>query len=417
MPDSIAVAQQLYLSCSLGGFTLPNAFAARITAGLSRRFMEATIYCSGDPTGLDLTGAFDRELLIYGGAGGNGGANNRLRFRGQFKKPMRSLWPGVTQLIGKGQLYKAAITRNPNLLTIDPHTFQPGVIGTDFSNLGQGVSDQDMVRFFLDASGVQYDAGQIGGTGRLFGLQSFKFDQTGLPVGPFTWLARDTALSRIEAIDEVSIHESGEMTYRTVESLGGIISRFPTGGRPRGAFDVPQFTQGVDIFRADSDEGGTLELGNYAIVTGFDDGVGLGPQVTVLASSNDYQGSALIHAYGSGELSSPMLEYAFENSDVPPPASGYDIVARGRGMSTELAAEYVHAQVNRLTKRLSMTTPRDDYVGPGQTHGVLLPSLNLTEPLLVQDLTIEINMQAGSWLQTFEYLGGGGVDPGGSPVQ
>jgi hypothetical protein len=417
MPDSVAVAQRIYLATMLGGFQLPNAFAARISAGLSRRYMEATIYCSGDPVGLDLTAALDREVLIYCGAGGAGGSNNRLRFRGQFKKPMRSLWPGVTQLICKGRLYKAAITRNPNLLTIDPISFRPGVIGTDFSNNGQGAIDQDMVRFFLDASGVEYDAGQIGGTGRLFGTQSFRFDQTGLPTGPFTWLARDTALSRIEAIDEVSIHSSGEMAFRTVESLGGIIYRFPTGGRPRGAFDVPQFTQGVDIFRADSDEGGTLDLGNYAIVQGFDDGAGLGPQVSVLASSNDYQGSALIHAYGSGEMSNPMIEFSFENSDAPQPASGYDIVARGRGMSAELASRYVVTQVNRLTKHLSMSTPRDDYVGPGQTHGVLLPKINLTEPLVVQDLAIEVNVQAGSWLQTFEYLGGGGVDPGGSPLQ
>lgn len=417
MPDSVAVAQQLYLSCSLGGFTIPNAFAARISAGLSRRYMEATIYCAGDPTRFDLTGALDRELLITCGAGGGGGANNRLRFRGPFKKPMRSLWPGVTQLVAKGMLYRAAITRNPNLLTIDPLTFQPGVIGTDFSDNGQGVSDQDMVRFFLDASNVPYDAGQIGGTGRLFGIQSFQFSNTGLPTGPFTWQARDTALSRIEAIDEVSIHSSGTMAWRTVESLGGIIFRFPTGGRPRGAFDVPQFVQGVDIFRADSDEGGTLDLGNYAIATGWDDGGGLGPMITVLASSNDYQGSALLHAYGSGEMNNPMIEYSFEDLGTPPPTSGYDVVARSRGMSTELATQYVHAQVNRLTKRLRMSTPRDDYVGPGQTHGVLLPQMNLTEPLVVQDVTMEINVQAGSWLQTFDYLGGGGTDPGGSPSQ
>jgi hypothetical protein len=413
MPDSVGVAQQVWLQCSLGGLTLTNAFAARINASASRRYTTATMYLHGIPAYLgDLQTPLDREGLIYCGAGGGTGPNDQLRYRGRYKTYDTELWPNVAQLQFVGTLFDASRTFNPDLATPDPANSIPGKLATDLIEVtnawlgtpdADGASDEDMIRYLLTVSGVPFEDGNIGGTGRLFGTGVLvTTDATGQPTGPFIWPAGTSALSMIEQIDQVSVHADGERAFKTIESLAGVVYRVATGGRPREAFDVPQFTQGVDVKVAQGG-GSILNLGNYAIVVGYTPPGGL-PAFTELESSNAYQSSDRHYLPSEGQVNLQMIEFETEAE------------ADGNGMSTELYAQYVMGQINRVPKNLTLTTPRDDLIGPLQTHGVLLPALSLTEPMLCQEVTIAVNEQAGSWLQHLTEIAGGSESGSAPPL-
>lgn len=405
MPDSVAVSQQVWLSCSLGGLTLTNAFAARMNANAARRYMTATMFCSGLPRGVaSLQDAMDQEGLIFCGAGGGTGLHDQLRFRGTYKTYEGDLWPNVVQLIFVGRLFEATRTHNPRLELNDPLANTSGRSATDLiEDVGgsdaDGVTDEAMIRYLLTVSGVTFTEGDIQGTGRLFGTQDVSpTDAAGNPTGPFIWPAGVSAMTMIERIDQVSVHSDGERAFRTVESLTGRPYRVPTGGRPRGAFDVPQFTEGVDVKSA---TGGAsiLDLGNYAIVQGYAPPGGI-PVFSTLSAANQFQSGDRHYLAQDGEVTLPMIEFETEDE------------ADGRGMSTELYARFLMSQINRVPKHVSMVTPRDDLIGPLQTHGLLLPHIGITEPLWCQDVTLSVNEQRGSFLQSLQDLGGGGTDPG-----
>lgn len=286
------------------------------------------------------------------------GYNQVERFRGTLLQGDYLNNPQTVSLTARGPLHRVLKYRNPN-----PK-------GTNLIELTGGpATDEQIVQAVLNTAGIPYVF--IAGTGIVRGAVA--------PDG-FKWKYGESAMEYINRLDQASLG------YRLIESLDGGIYRTQVIGRPRGGDSDYLFTEGIDIYEGGQGQRSTYERYEAVTVSGFDYGDGLGPVSYTNGSANS------VFAF-----SSPMFE-SIDDSD-----------SRG-GLSCAAQADYLYQEVNREVVRLSgMSTPRDDLIGPGQTHVINSLLLGVQESLWVMGVSCEITIN--EFVQTMEYIGGG--SPGG----
>lgn len=392
-----SIVNQPFVTATLGGVNVGPILSARCSFGFDMRVCEASIVVPTDghgPFAWVIPGQRGSEkdpvTLIMGA----NLSTAMVCFTGALYEYDFTHWPGSLTLVCKGNLYRASEYENTLLG------------GTDMTNLGVGQTDQAMVMQALTTAGVSFSSGNIGGTGKLLGTLGPAKDlgPEGEFVGPFAWGGPsyygtgvgETALSFIERLDAIS------EGYRLFETAGGALYRFQIYGRPRSAADVPQFTEGIDIFRATGSRT-IIPTRNRALITGYDLGTGV-PMFLAIQESNPFQSAGEAH---TTSFSSGMIEKIHEN-DV-----GYTGATPGTGQSCEAVGNYFLNEFNREIVNLTMTTHRPDFIGPGQVHAVNAPHSGVSEPLWVQHVDKEVSRR-GVWTQTMTYVGGG--LPIGNPV-
>lgn len=376
------VVRNPYVSATLAGVSVGQILSARCSFGFDLRVSEAYITVPVPPT----TGYYwDPVVLTMGATPGTA----RTRFTGVLLEKDYSLWPRAVTLVCKGNLYRAAIFENTN------------VLGTDLTNNSAGQTDQAMVNQVLGAvTGLSYNTANIGGTGKTFGKVAVQVASSGwgnIYTGPFTWggpgllnqSVGETALSFIERLDSVC------EGYRLFETSGGTLYRFQISGRPRNAWDLT-FTEGVDIFSGQSQRT-LIQARNRILVNGYDRGI-------------DTPNNFFILTYATLATSGLDQTYAFQS-----PMIEQTKIADGTAQSCEAVATYLINEFDREIVKLQMVTPRDDMIGPGQTHliqggpGGTVGRLGIGEPLWVNRVDVEVSEQ-GAFSQTVTYIGGGLAD-------
>lgn len=293
------------------------------------------------------------------------GTNNVLRFTGAlFQADHLNSGPTV-ELVARGPLYAVQKYRNP---------YPNGLTLLDLT--GGPATDEAIARAVLDVVGVTYTSGNIDGTGITRGE---------LAAVAYVWKHGETALDYLQRLSKASLG------YRMIETIGGDIYRVQIYNRPGSTPDFT-FTEGVDIFEGAHTQRTTF--GRYLAwsVTGFDYGDGLGP---VSYSNPADPGSLEVYTF-----SSEMIEKSLQADP-------------GSGVSAEEVEAYIEAESDHeIVKLGSLSTPRDDLFGPGQTHLINSALVGVTgEDLRLMGVTVEVE---GDWFtQTMEYLGGGTPPAGG----
>lgn len=340
-----------YVSAMLDGSAVSGIVKARVVSTISDPVTKAyiTIYPAPSWTqGLSLS-------ISMGG-----GTHNIARFTGTIYEGDYLNSGASFELVARGPLFKAQKYRNNNAngLTLDDLTGGPA-------------TDEVIARAVLTVAGVSFTSGNIGGTGITRGT---------LAPSAYTWRQGETALAYLQRLTQASLG------YRMIETIGGDVFRVQVFGRPQGTSSFT-LTEGVDIFDGGHTQRQTFDTYTAVTVIGFDYGDGNG---AITFSDPDPTPPGV----DPFPFSSNMIERTLDAD-------------AGTGVSCEAVAANVLAEVNRELIRVnSVSTPRDDLFGPGQTHTVNSPLLGLTnEPLWLSGVTVEVN---GQWFtQTLDYAGGG----------
>lgn len=389
---ALGFTRHTFLEVAINGTVLTNVLSAHVSLGFDLAVAEATVILAAEPS----TSSYNDTVTIAMGAG----SNNVNRFTGLLKQYDRGLYPRMVTLTCRGPLSRAAEYKpfgQP-----DAQAYQiAGVAGLTLTELmgSTTATDQNVVFAALQRAGVtdgdgsDVNQGLIGGTGT---------DLGSLPPDATIWGVDTTALDFIHNIDSASLG------YRVFESIGGTIYRAQIRGWPGNNVQDFAFTESHDIFSGRSTRT-ILELKNCARVDGYNYGVGAGIITFILPGSNGIQGSS---------ADNPQ-EVRFSTNL----AGRINAADTGPGFSCEDIATYLLDEWNRELVRLTLTTPRDDVIGPGQTHLITTDSnlpdrLGIAEKAWVQRVDIEVN-EAGEFSQTIQYIGGGlggSVDGYPSPI-
>lgn len=347
--------RQSDLTVTIGGQNVANAAAAQVTLGYDMAFATASVTCAGTNPG----GTYYDDVNIM--------VNGEHWFSGLLLQVDYNLYPRQVTLQCKGRLwlanqYKLAgsdIDHNEGLPLLD-------LLGSETG------SDEQIVQAVLDRAGVSLNGGSIGGTGEQLG--SVAPDQ-------FSWRDGESALDYINRIDGISAG------YRTFESTGGSIFRSNVSTVPDGGTDMT-FTEGFDIAQGQGQRS-VQEAFNAVRVSGYDVGDFLDPRVFYVE-----EGSSVLNGTRVFTFNSPMIERRADSSP-------------GFGISCERVANYWLHELNREIIRLTMTTPRNDNIGPGQIHRINgAERLGISNDLWVQRID-KTYAASGQISQSITYIGGG----------
>lgn len=353
------VVRTTNLLVTAGGHIVPNAISATASIGYDMNYAQATVTLAGIQP--DMTYYDTVEIVV------SAGGDTHQWFSGLLVQVEFNLYPRTVTLQCRGRMYMLDQFK----LQGDINPADGAVFLDDIT--GGPATDQTIVSTVIDTVGLSLNGGSIGGTGTVMGT-----------VAPeeFGWKAGESALSYIQRIDSISLG------YRTFESTGGSIFRSQVSSVPSGTTDV-SFTEGVDIVegkntRSVTEAFNAVRVGGYA-VGDFND-----PRVWYETGSNDVVIGTQVYSF-----SSPMIERRAESSP-------------GQGISCEAMAGYWLGEVNREIIKLSMTTPRNDNIGPGQIHRINNGQrLGIPERLWVQHVD-KTYSASGAVSQNMTYIGGGG---------
>lgn len=333
--------------------------SARVSLGYDLAVGEAVVTVAGP---IPTSGTYYDDLTII--------VNGSTWFSGILLEKEFHLYPQAVALHCKGRMYLLQQFKVPEAIDRTEGITLANLTGSDTA------TDEQIVQAVLDYVGVSTNGGSIGGTGTVLGS---------IAPQEFVWKGNESALDYIHRIDAISLG------YRTFESTNGQIFRSQITTRPSSA--ELTFTEGIDISegtntRSIQEACNAVRVGGYAVGDYAD------PRVWFQQESNDFQGSAP-HVFS---FDSPMIERRADSSP-------------GQGISCEAVANYWLGELNRELVKLQMTTPRDDDVGPGQSHLVQGPGgsanrLGIGENVWVQRVDKEIS-DGGAVKQTMQYVGGG----------
>jgi hypothetical protein len=374
----------VFLQAFINGAEVQNILGARVSLGFDQAVSEATIEAGEDAGGGD--DALNAPVEVYMGAG----SNNVLRFRGLLKERQSNLYPRTVTFVARGALslaeeYVLAFSPGDPIVAaqIQKALSSAGINGIPVEDIvgSSGQTDGNVVyQVLARVPDLNVDPGNIDDTGTVVGKNA---------VAAWCWKVGQTALGYVQEIDKVA-------RMRTFESIGGTIYRRRITGWPAGVPELT-FTEAVDIF---SGHGARTIIGlkDAVLVQGADYGTGLG---AVFASIPEGGGTVWEH------FSSALIERADPGDSI------------SSGFTCADVATDIYAEVDRVTVRLTLTTPRDDIIGPGQTHMVRTVNgepdrLLIAEPLWVQRVDVEVN--SGAFSQTITYIGGGTADGEPPPI-
>lgn len=368
------ILRKPYLLVTVNGASLANVISATTRHGFDMRVAEATVVTACKPSGIQ---PWDEVVITMGGTQSSASA----RFTGYYAAYESQLYPKQTTLNCFGKLARARELESE--VNVDMSSYAAYLAGLDD---GYGHADEVMVSTILyicksSGSWVPLDENVldgIEGTGTVLGLIA-KADGQGV----FEWREGESGLSFIERLDEISLG------YRTYDSIDEGIVRKQISSVPSGVSSYT-FTEGVDIFRA-SENTTVLDARNRIVVNGY--------EKTTLSGSTETKDPISASAVGANpflleqdgsqwyltqKVSSPMIEYE-----------------TGAGISCQSVADWKLTELNNFLEKVSLTTPRDDLVSPGDIITVISPCrLGISSrDMWVQNVSNEIS-QANSFLQT-----------------
>lgn len=390
-----------FCTATLNGSALPRILSARASFGWDMQVSEAVIFVPTDPSpGSQL---YDSPVVLNMGAG----TNNVQRFSGLFRRYDFTLYPRSLGLVCYGRMVRVRDYENSQEGAGSPG----GLDLVDLLGSGSG-TDQAIVQAVLGrVPNFTFTAGNIAGTGVTFGSQI-----TTLSPSPFLWRnganpsikvevggKGESALEYISRIDAVSAVYTNSTSpsgfYRTYEQIGGTTRRALIGSRPRGVADFT-FTEGLDIWQGTASR--DYPTANRVYVQGFDyasrSGHGMGPVSNLSSSTIQGSNPFMLTQPFTYTFSSPLIERGLDADT-------------GGGMSCETVANALMLDVNRVTVRAELTTPRDDLIGPGSTVLVQAPGgavdrLGTGENLWVVHVDVNVD-DNGAFSQRLQCLGGG----------
>ena len=360
MPGTVRTTD---LGVVIGGNTVSNAISTNISLGYDMSYGQASITVAGPPP--DMT-YYDTVTVDVDAVGPTGSSAHQW-FSGVLVQVEYNFYPNTTTLQARGRMFfleqfklQGEIDPRDNAVFLDDITGGPA-------------TDQVIVSTVIDTVGLSLNGGSIGGTGTVMGT-----------VAPeeFGWKAGESALAFIQRIDSISLG------YRTFESTGGSIFRSYISSVPSGGTDMT-FTVGEDIVEAKNTRSVTEAI-NAVRVGGYAVGDYADPRVWYAEGGVDVVVGTQVYSFNS-----PMIERRAEASP-------------GQGISCEAMANYWLGELNREVIKVTMTTPRNDNIGPGQIHQLNNASrIGLSERLWVQRVD-KTYAQSGAVSQSITYIGGGG---------
>jgi hypothetical protein len=257
------------------------------------------------------------------------------------------LYENTVRLICKGKLQRCDTYKAMTNVDMSSQAYNEQLDPPE----GYGHSDEVMVTTILFIAGLATAtdpaADGILGTGRTLGSVCGGKG--------FEWDKGSSALSWIESLEQVTLG------YRTFDAMDGTIKRQQISTVPSATADWT-FTEGVDIFRASESET-ILDTRNEVVVSGWN---GDKTERTYTARGTNpwlvgtEAGGTATQWYLSQRIDSPMIEQS-------------DTIGGTAGISAREVASWQLAELNRRVERVTLTTPRDDLVQPGQTVAIAAP--------------------------------------------
>lgn len=303
---AIAVIDRPTMSVSTGG----DVLSAQTTYGWDQVSSEAR-YVLAEPSG----SVGDSVTLTINGV---------QRFVGTIVTVDTTLSPHSVAYTARGPLYALEIFKNDVASEDDAQT-RPGLAFVDLVGSESGTLRQ-VIAAVLDYCGVSYSLGNFQNPAHVYGVLS---DGSPGATDEMTWGVHETAAAYIHRFLEASAG------YRLFDSADGNIYLRQITASPAGSGDIPDFTAGVDIFGDTTHSGTSIGRQSAVIVTGYDDG----------------SGPATSGVVGSGVSAFQVNSNLIETDT----------------FAAEIANFWL-PQVNRLQEIVRLTTPRDDLIGPAQTH-------------------------------------------------
>lgn len=347
---------------TLGGTVIDSVTQIKASLGTDLRVATATVTLAGLKPSF---GTYGDAVSIT--------VNGILRWSGFFKQWATTLFPRSPALTAYGPLAQAAqyfpVSTDDNVRGIRLADFMGSTVATD----------QAIVQTVLTTAGISYTPSDIGGTGTVLGT-----------VAPdqFIWSQTTSAIDFIRAIDQISV--SGTGIYKTYEQANKIV-RTLIPATPTASADMT-LTEGTDILDG-SLKKGILDTYNAVRVTGFDDGT-FNPKIFYTVSSNAWQSSVNPRVYA---VTNSMIERSLDAD-------------AGDGMSAETVANYWLAVLNRERYQVTLTTPRDDSIDPGDIHLIQGASgasdrLDVAQKFVTGKVDFQLN-QKGAVYHALQYVGG-----------
>lgn len=371
-----------YLAVTVNGVAITGVLGARTQLGYSMRTAQAEVEVRALPVGID---AWDTVVITMGATQ----ATAQVRFTGYYTGHEVQLYENTYRLICRGKLEKAAVFLADN--------------SVDMTSRGDGHHDETMVATVLYICGVLPDAitGEtvpeaIGGTGRMLGKYSWERG--------FEWSSGQSGLSFIERLDGVCYG------WRTFDTSDGTVVRQLISTAPKGSPDF-SFAEGVDIFRA-SGQNEVLNARNKIVVDGFPGWDGKDEIAHTVTAANPFLIAEGKQFYLTHKVASAMIEKEHATDTV----GGDKPLTADEGLDCESVANWLLTELNRRTIRMTLTTPRDDLVQPGQTVAVDASTrMGIDRSFWVQQVDCEVD-RANHWSQTLTVFGSDTVSRNGAVI-
>ena len=301
------------------------------------------------------------------------------RFLGYLTGLDFSLYPRQVMLVCMGLLGRAREYEQPDPDGVD----LAGDLGATYTQMWTALLDAaGLTQAYLN--GIGSSRAFVNAPATVVGLQVTNTDADGNLTGPFAWGQGESALGKGEEIDSafypLRCYEAGGEIFLAPIHLDHVS---PT----------HTFIEGVNIFSANSREV-WLERRNQVVVTGYDDGLGLGP----VTFAYPEVAPTPRRAYN---LSSPMIEHE----------TIADAVAAGDGLSAEALAIALYPDRYRaLVKVENLETPSGAVIWPGQPAtvqgaGSVADRLGVNQIAWIQAVECEYS-ERGEWTQRLTMLGG-----------
>ena len=350
------------LNVTVGGAQVQQPISATVSLGYDMSYGTATVTVAGPPPSATYYDTVDITV--------DAGGDSHQWFSGLLTQVQYNLYPRSTTLNCRGRMFLLDQYKITGTDVASTST-DKGLLLGDIT--GGPATDEAIVSAVIGMVGLGLNGGSIGGTGTTLGT-----------VAPeeFAWRSNESALAYIQRIDAISLG------YRLFESTGGSIFRSQVSSVPSGGTDMA-FTEGEDISEGQNTRS-VQEAFNAVRVSGYAVGDFADPRVWYAEGSADVVTGTQVYSFDS-----PMIERRANSSP-------------GQGISCEAMAGYWLGELNRELIKLTMTTPRNDNIGPGQIHEIANATrLGLTERLWVQRVD-KTFAQTGAVTQSIQYIGGGG---------
>lgn len=229
-----------------------------------------------------------------------------------------------------------------------------------------GMTDEEIVRYILTAVGIPFDPANILGTGKVLGVDE---ENTGL-----VWKAGESALSKIAAVDQVSVVaiDAGDRRgiYQTWCDRGGVIRRTLLDPLPS-LVAVRSFVEGADFLAGST----RIEAVEPASTSSASGAFGL----TKTAGPN---GNPFAIVSNPTYMKVPAVEI------IGPSDTQINLTD---------VSEFLLQQTGWNLVRADFTTHRGDIIGPMETVYFTAPQVRTAFNAHVQSVTVEQGEQGGSF--------------------